>query len=85
MLIDLARYSGRKASAGAVKVIKTILDEIIIKPKLLPHINDTRRHNSTSARQIRDSDFEDILIQAPVLSKITLGRDGLHIKRARKR
>jgi hypothetical protein len=32
MLIDLAHYSGRKASAGAVKFIKTISDEITIKP-----------------------------------------------------
>jgi hypothetical protein len=32
MLIDLAHYSGRKASVGAVKFIKTISDEITIKP-----------------------------------------------------
>jgi hypothetical protein len=82
MLIDLAHYSGRKASVGAVKFIKTISDEITIKPTYKWH---TRRHESTSARQIRDSAFEDILIQTPVLSKIPLGRDGLHIKRSRKR
>lgn len=34
------------------------------------------RKKSLSVRQIRDSAFEDILIQIPVLSKIAIGRNG---------